>query len=255
MTILSSVPTSDALRARRTWWPSAAACAFLASGLEIFGLVLFQLQRSRAVEVIASTPSLGVAALVTAELMLVFVVWMFLFSVAIELTALWGVGRREQVVAPVTAQLGQWTVAAYVVVSAPVFVLIVLMNVGGFGVWPTVSAHSAQFLSKDMWVFQVATLLVTGALVCLGLASRSGTGPLPRLAKDFMLLTAIFGVCNVDTTLFGLPFESHGLSLKSLDVVSVVLCAAMWAGVGRMIYAGSKLSRLSQDRVVVDGTH
>jgi hypothetical protein len=36
---MSSHPNPIGLHARRTWWPSAATCAFLASGVEIFSNV------------------------------------------------------------------------------------------------------------------------------------------------------------------------------------------------------------------------
>ena len=42
---MNSQPNPAAVHARRIWWPSAATCAFLASGQEIFSFVLFQWQR------------------------------------------------------------------------------------------------------------------------------------------------------------------------------------------------------------------
>ena len=231
MTNESGVLANVEPRARRTWWPSASTCAFLASGLEILWFALSLFVRSRVVESAVRT-FLGLTGWATTALMVVFVVWMLLFSAAVRATALWAIGRRQRAVAPVTARLGQWAVAAYVVVSVPVFVLIVLMSFGGFGVWPTVSAHAAQLLAQDKWVFQVALFPMTMALACLGLASLGSASPWQRWASGGMLLVAIFGVFNVTTTLFGLPVASQGLWLGSLDVA---LRAAMWAAVGALL--------------------
>ena len=201
MTIESRVPASDALRARRTWWPSASTCAFLASGLEMLLFALSRLLPRMVVWSAGSTPSFGLGVFAITELMVVVLVWMSLFAVAVEATALWGVARRQRAVAPVIARLGQWAVAAYVVLSAPPFVLIILMSVGGFGVWPTVSAHAAQLLVQDKWVFRVALFPMTMALACLGLASsdddfvgKRSASPWQRWASGGMLLVAIFGV-------------------------------------------------------------
>src|ERR1039457_1895255 len=107
---MSSHPNPIGPHARRTWWPSAATCAFLASGLEIFWLVLSRWQLSRAMKFAGGTPSPDLyAGLVIDELI-------GLLGIAIEATALWGVGRRQRAVAPVSVRLGQWAIATHVVV-------------------------------------------------------------------------------------------------------------------------------------------
>jgi hypothetical protein len=243
MTIAPRVFARSALHAGRTWWPSAATWAFLASGLEVLSLALFLWQRSQAAGAGGSKPPLGRAVLAIAELMLAFVVWIFLLRVAVEVTALWGAGRRQGAVAPVTARLGQWAVTAYVVLSAPVFVLTVrsLMNLGGFGVLPEVSAPAAQPLVPVTLIFRFALLPLIVAIVYLGMASRHDAGTRQPWPSGFMLLTALLGVCNVDSTLFALPVASQSLWQGSLDFV---LGAGMWAAIGASLRAGYLLAEL-----------
>ena len=233
MKIVSTVLVRDA--SKRGWWPSASTCAFLASGLQIISFALYLWQRSRAIKFAGSTASFDLAALAIGELMVVFVVWIFLFGVAVEATALWGLGWRQRAVAPVIARLGQWTVASYVVATVPVFVLIALMNVGVFGVLKTVSEHAAHFLVQDKWVFQAALVPLPIALLCLVWASRGAANPAQRWACGGMLAVAILGVFNVTTTLFDLPVRNDGLWLQSLEVA---VRAAMWAAVGALLRIG-----------------
>jgi hypothetical protein len=97
---MSSRPNPIGLHARRTWWPSAATCAFMASGLEILSFVQYLPQRN-AIGSAGSAPSFGATYLLFAVLILVL-------DVTVEATALWVVGRRRQAVAPVSARLGRW---------------------------------------------------------------------------------------------------------------------------------------------------
>src|ERR1035438_2417573 len=158
---MSSHPNPIGLHARRTWWPSAATCAFMASGIEIFSFVLDLLQR-KAIRSAGSAPSVSVPYLVFAVLILVL-------GVTLEATALWVVGRHRQALAPISARLGQWAVAVYVVsvplaVSMPALVLIIPITLGG-GVWPAT-------LSK--WAYQVAQIPLTLAFGFLGWATQIG---------------------------------------------------------------------------------
>lgn len=237
---MDSHPDPIGLHPRRTWWPSAATCAFLASGLEIFSFVLFllqrslvlsPLQRSRVIESAGSTPSLGLAhtGVVFAEFIVVFL------GVAVEATALWGVGRRQRAVAPISARLGQWAVATYVV-SAPLFVLIVLPIVGVYGVWSAAVGN---------WVFRVALSPLTLAFGCLGWASRGGTGPRQRWANGGLLAVATFGVFSLTWRLFGLPTGQRWLWVGSLDVA---LRAATWVAVGAWLRSTMIVSQSGDSR-------
>jgi hypothetical protein len=217
---VNSYPNPTGLRARRTSWPSAATCAFLVSGLEILSFVLYLLLRRRAIE----SGGLTYIGLVIA-----------VFGIAAQATALWGVGRRQQAVAPVSARLGQWAVATYVVVSALLFVF--LMTVGGFGVWPAGAVGN--------WGFQVALIPLTLAFGCLGWASRGGTGPRQRWANGGLFAVATFGVFNVTWTLLGLPTGQRWLWLASLYAA---LRAATWATVGAWLRSATIVSQSGDSR-------
>jgi hypothetical protein len=137
----------------------------------------------------------------------------------------------EEIVAMGRAQLGRWVVAAYVVVSAPVFVLTILgwMNVGGLGVWPTVSARAAQFLAQHKWEFYYALLALGAALTFLDWPSRGGAGLGQRWANR---------ISNVTFTLWLLPVVSDGLSRDSLTAVISFALAFSWAVEGRFLRIG-----------------
>lgn len=122
-------------------WPSAATCAFLASGLQVLLFVLSQLASGWGRLLLDGSTYAG---LVVVELFFVLFELIFVFGVAVEATALWGVSRRQRTVAPLSAPLGQWVVATHVVMKVSLFVLTVLMSVGGFVTLPTVSSHIGQ---------------------------------------------------------------------------------------------------------------
>ena len=96
----NSHPDPTGLRAKRTWLPSAASCAFVAACLEIplFGPFQYLLQRPTA------PPGLTYVGFMIAGAVI---------GIAAQARALWGVGRRQQAVALVSARLGQWAVATY----------------------------------------------------------------------------------------------------------------------------------------------
>jgi hypothetical protein len=207
---VNSHPDPTGLRARRTWWPSAASCAFTASGQEIvsFGLGLY----------VSSAAAREHAALLNIE----FMIAEFMIAVigtAAAARALWGVGQRQQAVAPVSARLGQWAVATFVVVSG--LLLFVLMTAEAFGVWTAGGVGN--------WVFQVPLIPLTLAFGCLGWASRGDSGPRQRWASGGLLVVAMFSVFSVIWARFGLQTGQHWLWLASLHTA---LDAATWAAVG-----------------------
>jgi hypothetical protein len=205
-------PDLTRLHASRTWWPSAASCAFVASGLEIvsFGLGLYV--RAWALSAAAAREQ---AILPSSLSYLGFTI--AVIGVAAQARALWAVGRRQRAVAPVSAHLGQWAVATYVVVSGLLFVM---LTVGAFGVWPV-----------GNWVFRGAEITLTLAFGCLGWASRGGgdSGPRQRWASGGLPALTMFGVFSLIRILFGLPTGQRWLWLKSLHAG---LRAGTWAAVG-----------------------
>ena len=231
---MSSHPNPIGLHARRTWWPSAATCAFLASGVEIFSFVLYLLQRNKAIGSAGSTPSLGVTYLVFAVLILVL-------GVTVEATALWVVGRHRQAVAPVSARLGQWAVAVYVVslplaVSMPTLVLIIPITLG-VGAW-------AAAVSK--WAYQVAMISLTLAFGSLGWATHGGTSRSQRWASGGMLAVATFGVFSVTWRVSGLPTGERWVWVGSLDAA---LRAATWVAVGAWLRSTTIVSRAASFQI------
>jgi hypothetical protein len=215
---MSSHPNPIGLLARSAWWPSAATCAFLASGEEIFSFVLYLLQRNKAIGFAGYTLSLGVTYLVFSLLILV------VLGVTVKATALWAVGRHRQAVAPVSARLGQWAVAVYVLslplaVGMPTLVLIIPITLG-VGVLPA---------AVSKWACQVALIPLTVAIGSLGWATHGGTSRSQRWASGGMLAVATFDVFSVTWRLSGLPTGEGWLWVGSLDAV---LIAVTWAAVG-----------------------
>jgi hypothetical protein len=225
---MSSHPNPIGLHARRTWWPSAAACAFLASGVEIFSFVLYLLQRNKAIGSAGSTRPLGVTYFVFLGLILVL-------GVTVEATALWAVGRHQRTVAPVSARLGQWAVAVYVVslplaVSMPTLVLIIPIALG-VGDWPA---------AVSKWAYHVALIPLILAFGCLGWATHGGTSRSQRWASGGPLTVATFSVFSVTWRLSGLPTGERWLWVAALDAA---LRAATWAAVGTWLRSTTIVSR------------
>ena len=205
-------PALPGLCARRTGWPSAASCAFVASGLELlsFGLTRYVLAPAiAAVREHAVLPSgpiyLGLA--------------MWVIDMAAQARALWGVARRQQAVSPVTARCGKWAFAAYVVVSGLMYILMPVVLVA-FGRW------SVRVFRVGNGVVETLSTLAFG---CLGWASRSDSGSWQRWASRGLLVVTMFGVFSVIGNLFGLPTGQRWLWLAPLQVA---VRAAMWAVVG-----------------------
>jgi hypothetical protein len=209
-------PDPTAIRARLIRWPSAATCAFLASGLEIFWSVLSRWQLSRLIE------SAGLVS------QLVIVEFSYVLAVAVEAVALWGIGRRQQAVAPTSARLGQWAVVTHVVMSV-LLVLTPLISALNLGVWSLVLAYGAQFLTAGNWAIQVVMIPLTLAFGCLGWASRGGAGRRQQWASSGLLALATFSVLHVVWKLFGLPTGHRSMWLAFLHVA---LSAATWAAIG-----------------------
>ncbi len=99
---MNSQPNPAAAHARRIWWPSAATCAFLASGQEIFSFVLFQWQHGM-MESARSRQSLDE---IGCELTILAYIFLLLFAlgVVVEARALWGVGQRQRFDAPLISR-------------------------------------------------------------------------------------------------------------------------------------------------------
>ena len=213
------------LRARRTWWPSAALCAFVSSGLEIvsFGfylqarLELDAMYRSKAIESVGSTPFfLGLTFVIT------------LIGIAAQATALWGVSQRQQAGAPVSVRLGQWAIATYVVVSGVLF----LMTVGALNNW-------VRSVTNPAYIFPVIPL--TLAFGCWGWASHGGTSPRQRWASRGLLVLALLGVFSVTWTLLGLRTGQRWLWLVAS--LQTALRAAAWAMLGVWLRSVTAVSR------------
>lgn len=211
---MSNHPDPTGLRARRTWWPSAASCAFLASGLEILSFG-FWLRTWAAAREHAVPPS----GLINIGFTIGLGFTIALIGIAAEARALWGVARRQQAIAPVSARLGQWAFATYVVVSVLVYLLMPL-GAAAFGV---------RFMRVFRVGNQVTQILLTLAFGCLGWASRGDSSPRQRWASGALLVVTMFGVFNVIGNLFGLRIWQRSLWLASLQPA---VRAAMWAMVG-----------------------
>lgn len=224
------------LQTRRTWWPSASTCAFLASGLEMVSFVFYLWQRTVVQSLVqrnASGSAAGTASLDLNYIAVVFPALILLIGLAVEATALWGVGRRQRHVAPVSARLGQWAIVAYVV-SLPLFMVIMSITTG-LGVWPAAVNKGA---------FQVATSPMTLALACLGWASRGGTSRLQQWASGGLIAVATFGVFSATWRLLGLP---TGEGWLWVGWSGVALRVAMWAAVGAWLRSTTIVSRASSD--------
>jgi hypothetical protein len=208
----------------RIRWPSAATCAFLAGGLEIFSFALSQWQIG-AIKSANTRPEL----LMSDQWVIVGVVLLllFVFGVAAEATALWSVGRRQRSVAPISSRSGQTAVAIYVAVCALTFALVPIL-----GVLQTVSA-GGQFLASNKWILHAPRIPVTLAFGCLGWASRGASGARQRWAHRSMLAMAALGIFGI-VRLAGpqwlwAPLRSLSPSLAAVDVAAR---AAAWAVVG-----------------------
>ncbi|MBV9611763.1 MAG: hypothetical protein JO091_04795, partial [Acidobacteriaceae bacterium] len=112
--------------ARRAWWPSAAACAFLASGLEILAFGFFRYLYALEMPVIRENGHIP-SGLVDLGMYGGLTIWVI--GMAAQGTAVWGITRRQQAIAPVSARWGQWAFVTYIVVSGLVYFL---MPLAGF---------------------------------------------------------------------------------------------------------------------------
>jgi hypothetical protein len=166
-------------------------------------------------------------------------------GVAVEAKALRGVGRRQRSVAPLSSRWGQWAVAAYVAVRALTFVPTLLMDMGIFVPWQTVSMYAGQFLVAHKWLFHATTIPLTLAFGCLGWASRGDSETRGRWAARSMLAVAAWATFGIMWRMFGLPAGQEWVWLAPIgslaghfsgaDValgVNVALGAAMWVAVG-----------------------
>jgi hypothetical protein len=138
--------------------------------------------------------------------------------------ALWGVGRRQQIVAPVSVRLGRWAVVAHLVVQ----VLLVAISV----TMPFVSRcmEHAVDLSRVFWATGIPFTL---ALACLGWASRSNNDMWQRWASSGLLTVAALGVFEVSWSLVAI--RPRGLWLRWLRAA---LTFAMWTAVGLWLRRG-----------------
>jgi hypothetical protein len=191
---------------QRVVWPAAALCAFVASGLEIFSFTYYLLLRDRAIESAGSPPHFD------AGLIHGFVVAVPVIGTIAGAIALWSVGRRQRAVAPVSARLGQWSVAMAVVL---VFV------VGAFAGWLAGAVGS--------WLFHTPRIPSTLAFGCLGWASQGGTTVRQRWASRALLIVTAFGTFSLIWTLSDFPTGQGWLWFAALHVA---LRTAMWFAVG-----------------------
>lgn len=196
----------------RVLWPAAALCAFIASGLEIFSFSHYLLLRPGATESAGSPPDLHPGIIHTGFMVAVI-------GLIAEATALWGIGKRQRAVAPISARLGQWCVAIYVVVSGVLFV------VGTFGGWFAGALGS--------WSFPAARVPVTLAFGCLGWASRGGTPVTQRWASRALLIVTAVGVFSLIRNLSGLS-TGQGWPWFALlhALLHAFLRSGMWSAVG-----------------------
>src|SRR4051812_17942010 len=88
---VNSHPNPTGLSGKRTWWPSAASCAFVASGLEILDFGLWLYLRAWAATREHAAP---VSGLLPIPLVIVVI------GIAAQAGALWGIARRQHAVAP-----------------------------------------------------------------------------------------------------------------------------------------------------------
>jgi hypothetical protein len=194
--------------AKRTSYFSPAACAFIASGIELLSYGIYLMQRSGMIESARSSfyfppPSVFIALLLG------------LLGLAAQSRALWHVAGIQRAVAPFSARAGRWAVAAYVLVSILVLVVLVvrLSGVSRVAFWPL---HMPRFA-------------LTIALLLLGWASRGNTNSWQRWASTGLLAMGALGILSIGWWVFGLPRGPRWVWPAALHVI---LRAATWAAVG-----------------------
>jgi hypothetical protein len=200
---------------RRTWPQLAASCAFLAGGIDILSFVLYHYFVYR----YSAHPEWKFFAIG-----MVIGVAIVVIGVAAAAVALWTVGRRQRAVAPLSAHLGQWSVATYVVAFVLLFILRAQPQL-----W-----HARRI---GNWVFQLTMIPFTLACGCLGLASRRGADPRRRWASRSLLAMATFEVFSLTWRLAGLPTGQGWPGLLSIDLAVHV---AMWALVGAWLLSTTR---------------
>lgn len=212
---------------RRTRWPSAAACAFIASGLTIVSFTA-NLMQQRA---IASARSAGGIPLGVSP----FNPWAILATVsqlimiAAQAKAFWGIARVQQAVAPVSARLGQRAFIAFLVAAVlvvPVGFPIALMAGNTTSVWMKISAVPLCTLALAHGFF--------------GWASRGSSYPWQRWAGVGLLVLAGNGLFNVILMLFLSPGWQYP---TWLSFVLMGLPAGTWAAVGGWLRQVPEISR------------
>lgn len=201
---------------RLHWWPSAATSAFLMSGLEILTFVPYLLMRRRPVDtppdILTPSPSLAYAGFV-----------ILVIGLAAEATAMWGISRRQQRIAPLTSHLSRLGITIYVATSV---LLTLRLSLGS---------------AVGVWVFQIPRIPEAVTFGLLGWASTGGGGSLQRWASIGLITVALIGCLSVVRILLGWATEEVWPWLPS---VHVGLRAATWVLVGMWLRAAAMHSNV-----------
>jgi hypothetical protein len=227
------------IRSNITLWPSGRTCAFLAAGLTILSTVIrlwhpliiqwdlpypFQPALahfsfvSRLTLMRSMRPDLeSTLQMLIAQMGLLLLV--LVFGVAVDATALWMAGRRQQRVAPVGSRLCRCAVATYVAAMMLTLAL---------------GACASQFLLANRWILEVPTAALALAFGCLAWATRSATSARQRWAQLGMLSETAMGILSIARSVgqYWHWFEPLR-SLATLPYfVDAALHAAAWAAIG-----------------------
>jgi hypothetical protein len=202
------------MRAQRTSFLSPAACAFIASGIEILSFAYYRVQRS---EMINGADS-DIFPLYTSLYVALFV---GMLGVAAQARVLWHVGGIQRTVAPFSSRAGRWAVATYVVVGVlgPILLVMRLLELSGL-----------LLVGVDivgLWLIRVPQYAQTLAFAFLGWASLGSNRPWQRWASSGMLVIGALGILSLIWWLYGLPTGPRWLA-----GVHVALRAATWFMMG-----------------------
>jgi hypothetical protein len=203
--------------ARRTSYLSPAACAFIASGIEILSFAYYRLQRSTMIHRADS----DIFPLYTSLYVALFV---GVLAVAAQARALWHVGGIRRIVAPFSSRAGRWAVATYVVVGVLVPILMAMRLLELF---PGLLSLGMDTVAQ--WLIRLPRYAQTLAFAFLGWASLGRTRPWQRWASTGLLVIGALGILSIVSWLLGWP---RGPRPMWLSAVHTLMHAATWAAIG-----------------------
>jgi hypothetical protein len=202
-----SLPAVEA--SGKTWQSLAAACAFVAGGTEILSFVLFRYFYRDLVN--PDWKFQGTALTISLVIMAVI-------GLATQAISLWSISRLQRAVTPVSARLGQWFAATYVVASVLLFFHWYLLGAGKL-------------------VSHVSTIAFALACLSLGIAARRGGGPRLRWASGGLVAAATIGLFSLVWRFAGLSTDQGWLGLT---LMRLAVDVAMWVAVGVWLLSATR---------------